>query len=99
MDKKVLAGIKVVVGLAVPACLLWLPADFFDTGPPVCFSQWVFKTPCLGCGTTRSVMHLLHGELAAAWALNPLGFAVLPALAAWWAYWFIGSLREIKASL
>ena len=40
--------------------------------------------PCPGCGLTRVADHVSHGNLAAAWAANPLGTvaALLFALAA-----------------
>ncbi|NQU47707.1 MAG: DUF2752 domain-containing protein [Planctomycetes bacterium] len=29
---------------------------------------------CLGCGTTRATLHLLHGEFTTAWSAKPLVF-------------------------
>ena len=33
---------------------------------------------CPGCGATRAMLHLLHGEFAAAWDFNPLAVTLLP---------------------
>ena len=38
---------------------------------------------CPGCGSTRGLHALLHGDVAAAWRFNPAMVLVLP-LAAWW---------------
>jgi hypothetical protein len=37
--------------------------------------------PCPGCGTTRSALALLHGDVAAAFRWNPLGPVVIGAFA------------------
>jgi hypothetical protein len=39
---------------------------------------------CPGCGGLRATHQLLHGNLAAAWALNPLAVLLVP-LYAWFA--------------
>ncbi|MCD7097921.1 DUF2752 domain-containing protein [Stenotrophomonas sp. MMGLT7] len=45
---------------------------------------------CPGCGMTRALHALLHGDLAQAFAFNPaamLGLALVPGLLAWKAGW------------
>jgi hypothetical protein len=45
---------------------------------PVCpFHQWTGLW-CPGCGTTRALHQLLHGNLAAAFRFNALSMALLP---------------------
>ncbi|MCB0519884.1 MAG: DUF2752 domain-containing protein [Lewinellaceae bacterium] len=90
---------KVAVGFLVPACLWVLPAGFFDGGPPLCFSRLFFGRECLGCGTTRAMMNILHGHFVAAWALNPLGFVALPLIVFYWVKWVLKNLNEIKMRL
>ncbi len=58
---------------------------FFDP------AQWHFFPPCMfhqltglqcpGCGATRAVFHLLHGDLAGAFRLNQFLFVVAPFIA------------------
>ena len=53
--------------------LLW--AMLFDSGHgSVCPMKAVTGLPCPSCGATRSVMSLAHGDFAAAWSWNPLGY-------------------------
>jgi len=39
---------------------------------PPCTFKGLFGIPCPTCGSTRSVVHLAHGDLFAALAMNPL---------------------------
>lgn len=41
---------------------------------------------CAGCGVTRALHALAHGDLATAWSSNPLFVAGLPLLASVWGY-------------
>ena len=45
---------------------------------PRCNFRALFGIPCVTCGSTRSAIALLHGDISAAWAWNPLAtFAML----------------------
>jgi len=60
--------------------------------PETCHFHRLFGLDCPGCGLTRSFIHISHGELMAAWQLNPLGLVlytylalqVPQALLRWW---------------
>jgi hypothetical protein len=43
----------------------------------VCFSKQIYGISCPACGTTRSVLYILKGELLNAIYMNPLGFIAL----------------------
>jgi len=42
---------------------------------------------CPGCGLTRMLHALVHGDVARAWSMNPLAMIALPLLAAMLAQW------------
>lgn len=42
--------------------------------PQTCFSRQIFGVDCPGCGLTRSYVYLIHGHLAAAWAMHRVGW-------------------------
>lgn len=52
----------VLVCLLRPPCLILQHTGFY----------------CVGCGTSRMVISLLHGDVAGAFSHNPFMFAVLP---------------------
>ncbi|MGH9971879.1 MAG: DUF2752 domain-containing protein [Pyrinomonadaceae bacterium] len=57
---------------------------FLEPGKSVLFPPCPFRAltgfTCPGCGTTRGLHQLLHGNLAAAFQLNPLMILTLPFL-------------------
>lgn len=45
---------------------------------PPCLFHALTGLQCPGCGTTRALHHLLHGDVAGAFRLNAMLFAVVP---------------------
>jgi hypothetical protein len=70
----------IIVGLTV-GLLLFL---FYRFDParvslfPPCLFKQLTGWSCAGCGSQRALHELLHGNVAAAYHLNPLIFMVLP---------------------
>jgi hypothetical protein len=52
-------------------------SGIFPPCPVRYFTGWY----CPGCGSLRAIHQLLHGNLEAAWSLNPLTVVLLPFLA------------------
>ncbi|MBT3889997.1 MAG: DUF2752 domain-containing protein [Planctomycetaceae bacterium] len=48
-----------------------LPSD--GMGVPLCLFKSTFSLPCPGCGLTRSVSSVLHGDFLKSWSYHPLG--------------------------
>ena len=62
---------------------------------PPCIFQKLTGFYCSGCGTLRALHQLLHGNVAAAFGLNPLAVLCLPFLAyAFLAYFFINVFKS-----
>ena len=74
--------IRVITAVVAAAGLTVL--YFFDPArssfyPPCLFNMFT-GLQCPGCGGTRALHALLHGDVAAAFALNPLLFVMIPVI-------------------
>jgi len=92
--KKLKKALLILI-IAAPLYLLWLPSSYFDTGESLCLSVSLFNFECIGCGITRGIMHLLHFEFSTAWSYNKLTYLVFPFLVMFWFY-LIGKLINRK---
>ena len=65
--------------------------------PPCMFRQFTGLF-CIGCGLTRALHALVHGDIAGAFAMNPLAMLMLPLMplmAAWGQGWQPRVLRPL----
>ncbi|WP_304582239.1 DUF2752 domain-containing protein [uncultured Alistipes sp.] len=67
-----------------------LPTEGIMHGRSLCLFRNLFDRPCYGCGMTRALFSLLHGDAAAAWDYNRLAFVVAPLLL----YLYIKELKK-----
>jgi hypothetical protein len=44
--------------------------------PDVCLFKYLTNIPCPSCGSSRSVLAILHGDIHEAYYLNPIGFLI-----------------------
>lgn len=75
------AGVVLLCAAAAAALYVWDPARW-AVFPP-CPFHWLTGLHCPGCGTLRGLHQLAHGNLAAAFGLNPLMVLCLPLVACW----------------
>ena len=75
---RLLAAMLAAFAIGVTVLRVFDPAtsDIFPPCPVRYLTGWY----CPGCGSLRAIHQLLHGNLAAAWALNPLTIVLLPFL-------------------
>ncbi|WP_233198582.1 MULTISPECIES: DUF2752 domain-containing protein [Luteimonas] len=93
-------------GVAAGAAGLWLLRTFDPTAPgspfPPCMFYTVTGWHCPGCGLTRCLHALAHGDVPQAFAMNPLLLVLLlatPAFVAWRAGWRPQWLRPVARLL
>lgn len=80
--------------LAVAAvAVVCLPASLLDGGPSLCLIRAVGGTWCPGCGMSRALWHLAHGEITTAVAFNRLVVVIAPLLA-WVALRWVWRVRR-----
>ena len=61
---QIIALILLMLGIILPSG---------GMGIPFCMFKRVFRLPCPGCGLTRSVSSVLHGDFLKSWHYHPLG--------------------------
>lgn len=79
MDSKA-KKLYIILIIALIAGYTWLIFSLVNhrfEGSGVCLIKSVTGIPCPSCGSTRSVMSILNGDLASAVSYNPLGFVIL----------------------
>jgi hypothetical protein len=82
------------------ALAVWTPPS--DPAQSLCLFRHVTHLDCPGCGLTRSISALAHGDLAGSIAAHPLGAAIaLQAALAWLGAAFVlaGSIRVSQNAL
>lgn len=57
-----------------------IPTRWVEAGPTFCPIKNIFGRECYGCGMTRALSHLLHGDLASALGYHRASVALLPVL-------------------
>lgn len=76
------AGLILAIAFAGAAVILLRVFDPATSGIfPPCPVHYLTGWYCPGCGSLRALHQLLHGNLRAAWAMNPLTILLLPYLA------------------
>jgi hypothetical protein len=58
--------------------------------PQMCWSRSLFGTKCPGCGLTRSVVYLAHGDWRASLAMHRLGIFMAAVILAQFPYCAVG---------
>jgi len=75
---------RVLVVLLAASAVTMVMLGAFDPatsgGFPPCPVRYLTGWYCPGCGSLRAMHQLLHGNLRAAWAMNPLTVVLLPFL-------------------
>ena len=61
--------------------MLWIFDPAASRIFPPCPFHYLTGLYCPGCGSLRAIHQLLHGNLEAAWAMNPLAILLLPCVA------------------
>jgi len=84
-----LAGIALAVPVGI--WLLWTFDPNVEGNPfPPCMFLAFTGYYCIGCGLTRALHALVHGDLLRAFSMNPLGLttlALVPLMVLWSAGW------------
>ena len=87
-----------LVGYAWLALVSRLKPEEVGSKYDVCLIRHFAHIPCPSCGSTRSVLSLMHGDLPGGLYWNPLGFVIFAALV-FTPIWIIYDLVSKKETL
>lgn len=90
---RLLAGGILIAGLLAAGGISLSGIRLAGLLPPCLFRQ-ITGLHCPGCGGTRMVESLLHGDVAAAWSYNPLLLTAGVGLAAGLLWFFLRTFRR-----
>jgi hypothetical protein len=82
--------------LGLPLALAVLPLSFFEAAPSLCLVKHFLHLPCPGCGMTRALACIFHGNFLEAFHYNPLVGIVFPLLSFIWLKTILREWREIR---
>lgn len=70
--------------MLLPIIFLLIPTSWFESRRSLCLIRNVFGVKCPGCGMTRAISCIFHGNLKKALQYNWLVVIVLPLLCYVW---------------
>lgn len=81
----------------------WIAWNFFcfqqsKPGLQICILKNTTGLPCPSCGTTRSVLHLLHGDFSTALLMNPIGLFAFIGIVVF-PFWLLYDFCNAKGTL
>lgn len=73
-------AVRLTISLAAPVLFLLVPTSCFETGHSLCLFKNLFGAECPGCGMTRALSAMVHGDIPAAFGYNWTVIVVFPLL-------------------
>lgn len=81
---RLMAYVALGLLLIVPLLLAALPTTWVEQGPVICPYRRFLQLECPGCGMTRALVALMHGDFEAALIWNKGVIVVAPLLIFFW---------------
>ncbi len=91
---KILVNKQLLIYLIIPILLWVIPLSIIEGSPSICLFKNLFGINCLGCGMTRAVFNVLHGNFYTTFEYNSLVIAVFPLLVYLWFKKVINLLKK-----
>ncbi len=72
--------VRLAACISLPVLFALLPTSYIESLPNICLFHHLFNVECPGCGMTRAISSILHGDLGAAMRFNRSVLVVFPLL-------------------
>lgn len=72
--------IRLLLFILVPIVFIAVPTSFIEAGHGLCLVTYLFGVECPGCGMTRALSALAHGDVVSAIHFNRLVVIIGPLL-------------------
>ncbi len=72
--------IRVILYVSIVLFFIIVPTEYIEKGPTICLFKNIFKMECLGCGMTRAISSIFHGNFIKAFYYNKLVIVIFPLL-------------------
>jgi len=69
---------RMLLVFAIGVVFLFVPMDLLSRIAPKCLFHTLFSTGCIGCGTTRAILSVLHLRFIEAYEYNRLIVVIFP---------------------
>ncbi|MBS0619301.1 MAG: DUF2752 domain-containing protein [Spirochaetes bacterium] len=83
------------MAVGVPIAMFVIPLDFFEHGRSLCIFKNLFDWDCPGCGLTRAIACIFHGEFQRAFAFNRMVVFIFPLLSYLYIKYFYNRLQDL----
>jgi hypothetical protein len=97
--RKTFETAKLILLVLVPVLFALIPTSLIESGPTLCLYRLIFGVRCPGCGMTRAVSAMFHGNISAAIGFNRLIIIVFPLLCVWYVkemFATVGNVFELR---
>ena len=91
------SGFALVGWLLAPVLALLVATEASRLGLVLCPFRLITHLPCPGCGMTRALLALFHGDLHSALTIHPLSPFAAALLSGWWVNNLLLALGRPKA--
>ncbi len=75
---------KVGLYILLPLAFIMIPTSWFERRRSICLIRHLFSIKCPGCGMTRAISCVFHGNFKGAFHYNKLVVLVFPLLCYMW---------------